>query len=385
MSNNQSNPSKPEQISIKTVNTQKEMNLFYKIPWSIYKKDPNWIAPFWTEFKEFFDDTNPFWSHTEKKLFIAYIQNKPVGRIAVFIDHLYCQSIQNKIGFFGFFESINNKELAHQLLQEAQDWLTKKGMNKMQGPINGRVDIGCGFLLNDNNSPPSLLSTYSPGYYASFCESFNMEKERDLVEYYINLKQKFPSKFIEKARLCENNGVSIRTFNRFRTNKELRWWIDLFLETFKDHWGYIPVSSEEVKTRFGVKQLRWTIDTKLFHIAEADNAPIAYLWSTPEYNQVFRKMNGKLNLYQMIRFLNYKNHIDIGKLHIIGIKKEWRHKHIGTLLNYYSLMEMKNRGYKGAIVGWIDEQNKNAHATISLTGAKVIKKFRVFEKKLKET
>jgi len=376
---------KKKHISIKNVITEKDLSLFYKFPWKIYKNDPNWVAPFWSEFKDFFDDVNPFWSHAEKKLFIAYENNKPVGRIAAFIDHLYCQSVQDKIGFFGFFESIKNESIAHQLLQQAQEWLTEKGMYKMQGPINGRVDVGCGFLLNENNSPPSLLSTYSPIYYASFCESFDMKKERDLVEYFINLKQKFPKEFIKKARQCENNGVSIRTFNRFRTNKELDWWVDLFLETFKDHWGYIPVSSEEVRTRFGVKQLRWIIDSKLFHIAEVDNDPIAYLWSTPEYNQVFRKMNGKLNLIQMIRFFNNKNQIDIGKLHIIGIKKEWRHKHIGTLLNYHSLMEMKKRGYKGALVGWIDERNKNAHATISMTGAKIIKKFRVYEKKLKET
>jgi acetyltransferase (GNAT) family protein len=374
--------SSADEISIKPVQTKKDFSLFYKIPSIIYKSDPNWIAPFWTEFKEFFHHKNPFWSHAEKTMFIAYKNQKPIGRIASFIDHLYCQSYHKKIGFFGFFESINNKHVAHLLFQSAQDWLASKDMTLMQGPINGRVDTGCGFLIKANNSPPSLLSTYSPIYYTSFCESFQMRKERDLVEYYVDLRKEFPKIFIEKAKLCLNNGISVRTFNRLRTNKELDWWIDLFLETFKDHWGYIPVSPEEVKTRFGVKQLRWAVDARLFHIAEYKNIPIAYLWSTPEYNQVFRKMNGKLNPYQLLRFLNQKNHIDIGKLHIIGIKKEWRHKHIGTLLNYHSLQEMKKRGYKGAIVGWIDEKNKHAHATISLTGANIIKKYRVYEKKI---
>jgi ribosomal protein S18 acetylase RimI-like enzyme len=154
------------------------------------------------------------------------------------------------------------------------------------------------------------------------------------------------------------------------------------LETFSEHWGFVPVSSEEVKTRFGVKHLRWFVDPELFLIAEWNGAPVAYLWATPEYNQVFQKMQGRLGPIELLRFLLAQRTINAGKLHFIGIKKEARHHHIGSLLNYEVLVEMKNRGYTSAEVGWFDEQNVIAHATIAITGATVYKKHRVFEKDL---
>ena len=119
---------------------------------------------------------------------------------------------------------------------------------------------------------------------------------------------------------------------------------------------------------------------KFDFIAEYKGTPIAYLWSTPDYNQIFKNLNGRLGPSQLLKILLTKKRINIGKLHIIGIKKEFRNKDIGSYLNYASLVEMKRRGYIGAEVGVIDEQNAIAHSAIAKTGAKLFKKFRIFEK-----
>jgi len=270
-------------------------------------------------------------------------------------------------------------------LQSAQNWLVSKDMTVMRGPIDGRVDVGCGFLYNGFDSPPSLLSSYTPAYYISFAEKFNMKKARDFITYYIDLTKPLPIKLKEKAQQCIESGIKIRPFNRLRTKKELKWWVDLLLETFADHWGYVLVSAEEVKSRFGVKQLRWFVDPKLFLIAEYNGSPIAYIWSTPEYNQIFQKMNGCLGPYQLLKILLTKNQINKGKLQFIGIKKDFRNKNIGSFLNYETLIEMKRRGYIGAEVGFIDEQNAIANSTIVKTGAKKYKRYRVFEKNINNT
>lgn len=371
------------ELKIRTVSSLKDFKDFYKLPWKIYKNNKNWVAPFWKEYKDFFINKNPFWSHAEVKLFIAFKNQEIVGRIAAIIDHLYCKTYKKKIGFFGFFECINDFECADSLLKTAQNWLISKKMTLMQGPIDGRVDIGCGFLKDGFDSRPSILSSYSPPYYIDFANEFGLKKERDLFLYYIDLNKPIPKNLHEKAQKCKASGVKIRKLNRFHTRKEMKWWVELFIDTFKDHWGFIPVSKEEIRNRFGIKQLRWFIDSKLFLIAELNNLPVAYIWSTPEYNQIFQKMNGRLGPYQMLQFYLKKRWINIGKLHLIGIKKEYRNHNIGSYLNYLILKEMKNRGYKGAEVGWIDEKNSIAHSTISITGAKLYKKLTIFEKTLK--
>jgi hypothetical protein len=372
----------PHDIQIEPVQHFKDFKIFYHVPFQIYHDDPCWIPPFWNEMKGFFKKNNPFWSHAECKLFIARKNNEVIGRIAAIIDYAYCKAVGEKIGYFGFFECVQDFECANALLQTAQDWLLSKEMKVMRGPIDGRIDVGCGFLYVGYNSRPSLLSTYSPAYYVKYAEKFGMKKVRDQLLYYIDLTKPIPKKLEEKARQCVASEVQVRPFNRLHTQKELKWWVELFLETFSDHWGYVPVSTGEVKTRFGVKQLRWFVDSRLFLVAEIEGSPIAYIWSTPDYNQIFQKMNGRLGPFQILRFLCKRQQINTGKLHLIGIKKEFRNLNIGSLLNYKILIEMKNRGYIGAEVGWIDEENAAAHTTIAITGATLYKKHRVLEKDL---
>ncbi|KYK31765.1 MAG: hypothetical protein AYK22_07790 [Thermoplasmatales archaeon SG8-52-3] len=369
-------------ITVSEVISKTDLKGFYKVQFKIYKGDENWVPPLWIEFKYFFKKNNPFWSHGEYKLFIVSKNEEIVGRIAAIIDYKYCEIVGKKIGFFGFFECINDYNCAEVLLKTAQDWLSQNDMAIMRGPINGRVDVGCGFLLTGFGSPPCLISSYSPSYYLQFAEKFNMKKARDQLVYYIDLTKPIPKKLKEKAKKCEESGIKIRKFNRFRTQKELKWWIDLFLETFSEHWGYIPASREEVRTRFGIKQLRLFLDKDLFLIAEYQGSPVAYIWSTPDYNQIFKKFNGRLGPYQIIQFLLLERQINIGKLPLIGIKKEFRNQNIASYLNYLTLNEMKKRGYIGAEVGWFDEKNTTAQATIAITGAKIYKKFRVFDKQI---
>ena len=371
-----------DNITIETINNLKDLKKFYNFPFQLYKDDPFWIPHFWNEYKTFFKKNNPFWTHAECRLFIVRKNNVIVGRIAAIIDYKYCEIVGKKIGFFGFFECIKDLKCAEALMKYTQNWLVLNKMTVMRGPIDGRVDVGCGFLLTGFDSPPSLLSSYTPPYYILFAEKFGMKKARDQLLYYIDLKKPIPKKLKEKAQLCAKSGIKVRQFNRLRTKKELRWWVDLFLQTFSEHWGYVPVSPEEVKTRFGVNHLRWFVDTPLFLIAEYNDSPVAYIWSTPDYNQVFQKMNGKLGFYQLLQFIFTKRHITMGKLPLIGIKKEFRNKNIGSYLNYLTLVEMKKRGYNGAEVGWIDEENSSANATIAITGAKLYKKFRVFDKNI---
>jgi len=340
------------------------------------------VAPFWNELKGFFKKKNPFWSHAECQLFIARKQGKVIGRIAAIIDHAYCPVVGEKIGYFGFFECIDNYQCAQALFQVTQDWLVSKNMKIMRGPIDGRIDVGCGFLYTGFDSTPSVLSTYSPAYYLSFAEKYGMKKSRDFFHYSIDLTKPLPKELEKKAQQCLSLGIQIRPFNRLRAGRELKWWVPLFLETFSDHWGFVPVSSKEVYTRFGVRNLRWFVDPRLFLVAESNDEPVAYLWSTPDYNSVFQTLHGKLGPSEAIRFLLTQRRINTGKLHFVGIRKDFRHHHIASLLNYKALLEMKNRGYVHAEVGYMDEHNTIAHTTIALTGATVYKKHRVFEKDL---
>lgn len=369
-------------IEISVVNTIEDLWGFYRVPWKIYRDDVYWVAPFWKETRDFFRQDNPFWRHSETRLFVAYKNNIAVGRIAAIIDHNFSETNGEKVGYFGFFESIPDFKIASALFEVAQKWLASKGITEMHGPINGRIDLGCGFLLEGFNSMPFMLTSYSPKYYLDFVEDFGMEKSSDLVAYYIDLRQPIPSSVEEVAKRCEKNGVKIRRFNRFRFEKEMHLWFKMWVQIFSDHWGYALVSYEELKTRFGVKQLKWIINPKLFLVAEIDNEPIGFRWSLPNYNQIFKNLDGKLGFFGSAKFLWYAPKIIQGKFIIMGIKKEYRGQGIGTCMNYHTLLEMKKKGYTCAEYGWIEEYNIASRRCGEKIGGKLYKKYRVYKKNI---
>jgi GNAT superfamily N-acetyltransferase len=369
-------------IKIKKVTNLNDFKEFFQVPFLVYNDNKYWVPPFWGEMKRFFTKNELFWTHSEAELFVAYKDDTAVGRIAAVIDHSFSRPSGKKIGFFGFFECIQDFEIASALLEVAQKWLLSKGMEEMHGPINGRVDLGSGFLIEGFDSMPYLIGQYSAKYYVDFAEKFKMKKSIDLVSYNIDLKQDIPSSVKISTKHCEENGVKVRRFNRFRINKEMSWWVEMLMEEFSDHYGYTSVSNEEVVTRFGIRELRWVVDPGLFLVAEVDGKPIGFRWSLPDYNQIFKKLKGKFGLYGALKTFLYKRQVDRGRFIIMGIKKNYRGKGIGTCMNYYTLLEMKKRGYKYAEYGWIAEDNIASRKAGEKIGGKLYKIYRVYEKSL---
>lgn len=370
-------------ISIRSVTTKKDFQQFMDIPRIIYQHDTSWIPPLWNDEKNFFKIKNRFWSHADANLFIVVMNNLPVGRIAGIVDDLFVKQIGQKSGFFGFFESINDPTVAHHLFSTVENWLNSKNCSKLIGPVNGRVDNGAGFLYNTFGSQPTILDSYSPPYYLDFMKKNGFKKHRDLYTFSVDLTNPLSDDLKATAeKTKQQHHIHIRRFNRWKSQSELNWWIPLFLKTFSSHWGYVPVDFKEVLQRFGLRNIRWVGDADLFLIAETDQGPIGYLWATPDYNQVFKKIDGNINCISVLQNLWTLKSINYGKLNVIGVKKDYQNKQLALLLNYEVLKRMQQRGYKGADIGWIDEHNIKALKVIDKMHASHNKTFRVFEKEI---
>jgi hypothetical protein len=214
-------------------------------------------------------------------------------------------------------------------------------------------------------------------------EKYGMEKCRDQLVYYLDLSDEIPDYLKDAAEKVKKRDIKIRGFNRLNAGNELDWWIPMMMKTFSFHWGYVDVPEEEVRNRFGIKEMRWIADPDLFLVAESpDGEPIAFKWSTPDYNQVFKKMNGRIGILGYLKFFYYIRKVNRGRFNFVGIKKEWRGRSIGSAMNYWTMLNMKKKNYVGAECGWIDEKNIASQKTIEKTGAKLYKKYRVYEIKI---
>lgn len=373
--------SKNEKISL--VCNKNDFKDFFKVHWNIYKDDKYWVPPFWNDTRNYFKRKNPFWDHSDVKIFVAYRNNVPIGRIGAIIDHNLPKENGKKIGYFGFFECINDTEIACNLLKIAEQTLDSWDINIMRGPINGRIDQYSGFLMKGFDSIPYLLGVYSPRYYLDLVSKYGLRKSKDLISYQIDLTKPIPKEVEEVTRSCEEKGIKIRPFNRLHFNRDLQIWFDLMLDVFSDHYGYTPSSYEELKWTFGIRQLRYIINPKLFLFAECEGETIGFRWSLPDFNPIFKKINSKFGLIGSLKFLWYSRNVQRGRFIVMGIKKEYRGRNIGTCFNYYTMLEMKRKGYISAEYGWIEEDNIASHRSGEKIGGLPYKKYRVYEKDIK--
>ncbi|HEX7400683.1 MAG TPA: hypothetical protein VF369_00765, partial [candidate division Zixibacteria bacterium] len=150
-------------ISISQVISKRDLSVFIKLPWQIYKNDPNWVPPLIVERKEFLDRRkNPFFQHADVVFYSAKRNGKTVGRIAGIVNYKHIETHQENVGFFGFFECVKEFEVAKLLLDSVRDWLKSKRMEIMRGPANFSSNEEWGFLMEGFDSPPVIMMTYNP-------------------------------------------------------------------------------------------------------------------------------------------------------------------------------------------------------------------------------
>ncbi|OYV88148.1 MAG: hypothetical protein B7Z63_01150, partial [Ignavibacteriae bacterium 37-53-5] len=126
---------------------------FIKLPWKIYKDDPYWVPPLLMDRKKLLDTKkNPFYLHSEMEMFLAKRDGEIVGRIAAIINHNHNKFQEEEIGFFGFFESVNDQAVANALFDASKDWIKKKGFSSMRGPMNPSTNDEVGLLVEGFDS-----------------------------------------------------------------------------------------------------------------------------------------------------------------------------------------------------------------------------------------
>jgi len=367
------------EIIVKKVETKKELNDFITLPWKIYKDDPNWVPPLISDFRTTINKyKNPFWCHAERELFIAYQNSEAVGRIVAIIDYNYCKYHNNNIGFFGFFESINNQLVADGLFKEANNFLKSKTMTDMYGPANPSMNDECGLLIDGFDSPPMVKMTFNPKYYSDLIERSGMKKVKDLYAYIIKVQREPPPKLVRVVQsLKARPEIKVRLANVKNLKSELNIIKEIYNNAWSSNWDFAPMTEVEIDAY--AKQLKPLIVPEIVPIVEVNGEPAGMSIGLPDYNQVLKRLNGKLFPFGFIKFLKYKNKITNLRLWALGVKDKFRHMGIDALLYYETFVGAKKKGYEWGEVSWILEDNVHIIRPILLWDAKLYKTYRVYQ------
>jgi hypothetical protein len=366
-------------VKIKKLESKKEMMEFIKFPWLIYKNDKNWVSPLIDDVK-FTLTENPFWEHAEQALFMAYDDSgNPLGRIAGIIDRNYIEFQDENAGFFGFFECINDKEIAQALFDQVKSWLVSKGIKLMRGPMNPSTNDEIGFLCQGFESSPRLMMPYNPSYYLELAEKCGLKYAKEVYAYNMLISDE-PLKRLErvsKIAYAKVPGLTVRKLDTKNFEEEIEKAVEVYNLAWEKNWGFVPWTKKEFYTI--AKRLKdlLLLDTTL--LAEIGGKPVGMLIAVPDYNFVMQKMNGRLFPFGILKFLYYKSKIKALRLMIMGVVKDYRQRGIEGIMYCEALKNSMKNGFKECEFSWILEDNVMTQRAAEMMGGHLYKKYRIYE------
>jgi len=292
-------------MDLTKVSDRKTEKMFLDTPRIIYKNDTTWVCPLDNDIKAVFDpEENPYHKHGVVERWILTDDNKRlIGRIAAFIDYNLANTYDQPTGGMGFFECIDDKDAAFLLFDTAKKWLSEKGMEAMDGPINfGETDKYWGLLVN-GFTHPSFDVVYNHPYYQNLFESYGFRVYYKMEGFHLDITKPLPERLNRVAEWVYNKpGYEFRHF----TWKEQEKYSNDFAKVFNEAWAsfkqnFEPLEPEYIKLT--LKKAKPILDEEMIWLAYFEGKPIAIYLMFPDLNQIIKHLNGKLHIINMMKFL----------------------------------------------------------------------------------
>ncbi|OGO16657.1 MAG: hypothetical protein A2Z14_09915 [Chloroflexi bacterium RBG_16_48_8] len=379
------------ELTISTVENKDDLMTFITFPWKVYKDNPYWVPPLISEREAFLDvNHNPFFQHAKAKYFLARRNGEIVGTVAAFTNDLYNEFQETNVGFFGFFEVLEDREAAETLLDTAVDWVRKAGHDSIIGPAQFSTNDEVGLLIDGFEDLPRILMTYNPPRYQSYIEGAGFQKAMDLWAYALDIarfREHMPEKLIrvtEKVR--ERKNFIVRKIRMKEFSQEVDRIKPIYNKSWERNWGFVPMTDAEFDKL--AKDLKPLLDPNVVIIVEQDGEAIGFGLSLPDLCQPLRLAyprpgkNEMLTTVKLAWHWKVRHQVDWLRVFALGVLPEYRGTGVDALMYIETAKEAIKRGYKWAEMSWILENNDMMNRSIKMLGGKVYKTYRMYEKQV---
>jgi len=373
-------------IKVFPVSTRKELKQFIMLPFKLYKNDPHWVAPLISEQINFFNpQKNPYYEHSEVQLFLAENDGEIVGRISAHTNTQHNKFHNDKVGFFGFFESINNQAVANQLIDAAYAWNKEKGKDTLRGPMNFSTNDECGLLVDGFESSPFIMMTHNKPYYLELLTQAGFKKSMDLLAYLIP-RRPTPERLQKVVDKLQKRGrFTVRSLSKSKKGlrKDLEMVFPVYTKAWERNWGFVPMTTKEFFHL--IDSMIDLVMPEFFYLAFVDEQPVGFYVALPDYNQVLKKMRGRLFPFGIFHFLFGRNKINAMRVITMGVIKEYQGRGIDTVFytrNFQIANEHKKLDIKNAEMSWILETNTMMNRIAANLGGYVHKTYSILDKKI---
>lgn len=376
-------------LSILPVRTSRELDLFIKFPWVINRGDPNWVPPLIKERKDKLDLLrNPFWRSAERELFLAVRDDQPVGTIAAVIDHHHNEVLKVEDGLFGFFDCLNDQDIADQLFAATEFWMKRKAMRLVRGPYSPSTADECGILVEGFNTRPALLEAHNPSYYAKLAQNAGYAPCLEMVARMAvapsdtrqveDLLSEKLLRVVEKIQ--QRTDVVLRTVNMKDWYREISLACSIYNQSLNSLPGYVPVQEEEFKTfADGFKPI---LDPDLAQLVEVKGVPVAFALALPDITPALQKANGHLRPVGLYHIWRETRKPARGTFKILMVLPEYQNRGIETLLVLSVARAAFRKGYREMDMSLTGSENDKSNRFQENLGYRVYRRYMILEKNL---
>ena len=366
----------------------KDTRDFKQVSFEIFRGDAAWVAPLHMVMDEKLDPKkDPFYAHAEVAMFTARKDGVLVGRVSATVDQAWLGEYADDTGHIGYFDTIDDVEVARALLDRAEAWLRERKMKRANGPMSFNANQEIGLLVDGFEHPPQLDMAHSRPWQGKLIEACGYTKEKDLFAWRYGAELEHNARTLrawESIKALPE--VSMRSVNKKNMRAELDTIMTIYNETWGGKWAYVPITSAELDKM--AKDLAMVLDTDIAFIADIDGKPAGMCVMIPNLNEAIRDLHGSLFPFGWIKMLwrTQWEHPRSARLILLGVREHIRKKKRYGGLSAAMYVEVSNRGrkkgYEWAELGWTREDDAPINLGIRSMGAKVYKTYRVYEKRL---
>jgi len=345
-------------LTVHRVDGRSDLAEFIRFPLRLYRSSNYYVPHIEMERKAFFNSSrNPFYSHADVALFIVRSgKGETLGRISAHIDHHFNAVHGGRTGHFGFFDCFEEGEQAALLVESAANYLRDRGMTSILGPLNFTTNDEVGTLVKGFDGVPFLMMPYNYPYYGPLLEQCGFQKAKDLFAYYLTYSGETPD-FVRKtsARARKSKRISIRPLNLRRFKDEMTLIKKIYNDAWEKNWGFVPLTDEQINHL--ARDLKPLINPELVYFAFVDGEPAGFFMALPDYNVLFKKMNGRLLPFGVFRLLFGRRKINRLRVLTMGVARTFRHFGIEMVMIDEIYRRGPENGFAYGELSWILEDN----------------------------
>ena len=366
--------------TVTKVGNRRTLNDFLRLPFGLYRGDERWVAPIVSEVRRTLDAArNPYFADASLDLLVCYADGRPVARTALVANRKHWEKFSERPAFFGFFESVNDREAVRALFEQAEVVARSRGAQFLEGPLNPNHYSELGLQVSRFGTAPTFFQPYNPEYYVSLLDAAGFRSGKTIhTRKNTHIREYILQRYGTVPQPVNSGAYSVRSFRIDDFEAELERVREIFNDAFSSNWHFLPLTSAEYV--FSAKFLNLVTRPELITFVEHEGKPVGVLECVLDINPLLKRLQGSIGPIKYFRYLHDKKDVRSLIIYAVGIKKAFQGTRVYKLL--LDSLCAQATAYDSLETTWMSEDNLLALRAAEHLGLERDKEFAIYRRDL---